>query len=68
MYVTIAEVPGAMIIFVADPGAAPEVVGVIASSGAAQNVKMQRLFSVEEVAAVRQKRTELHASYRPPGH
>jgi hypothetical protein len=48
-------------------GLAPLVVGVIASSGAAQNVKMQRLFSGEEVAAIRQKRTQLQASYRPPG-
>jgi uncharacterized protein with GYD domain len=67
MYGTIAEGPGAMIIFDADPGAAPAVVGVIASSGAAQNVKMQRLFSGEEVAAIRQKRTQLQSSYKAPG-
>jgi uncharacterized protein with GYD domain len=67
MYGTIAEGPGAMAIFDIDPAAAPAVVGVIASSDAVRNVKMQRLFSGEEVVAVRQKRAQLQASYRPPG-
>jgi uncharacterized protein with GYD domain len=67
MYGTIAEGPGAMAIFDIDPAAAPAVVGVIASSDAVHNVKMQRLFSGEEVAAVRQKRTQLQASYKSPG-
>jgi uncharacterized protein with GYD domain len=68
MYGTIAEGPGAMAIFDIDPAAAPAVVGVIASSGAVDNVKMQRLFSGEEVTAVRQKRVQLQASYAAPGH
>jgi uncharacterized protein with GYD domain len=67
MYGTIAEGPGAMAIFDVDPAVAPAVVGVVASSDAVQNVKMQRLFSGDEVAAVRQKRTQLQASYRAPG-
>jgi uncharacterized protein with GYD domain len=67
MYGTIAEGPGAMAIFDIDPAAAPAVVGVIASSDAVHNVKMQRLFSGEEIAAIRQKRTQLQASYKPPG-
>jgi uncharacterized protein with GYD domain len=67
MYGTIAEGPGAMAIFDIDPAAAPAVVGVVASSDAVHNVKMQRLFSGEEVAAIRQKRTQLQASYKPPG-
>jgi uncharacterized protein with GYD domain len=67
MYGTIAEGPGAMAIFDVDPAVAPAVVGVVASSEAVQNVKMQRLFSGDEVAAVRQKRTQLQASYRAPG-
>jgi uncharacterized protein with GYD domain len=68
MYGTIAKGPGAMAIFDIDPAAAPAVVGVIASSDALQNVEMQRLFSGEEVRAVRQKRAQLQASYSPPGH
>jgi uncharacterized protein with GYD domain len=67
MYGTIAEGPGAMAIFDIDPAAAPAVVGVIASSDAVRDVKMQRLFSGEEVVAVRQKRAQLQASYKPPG-
>ena len=67
MYGTIAEGPGAMAIFDIDPAAAPAVVGVVASSDGVQNVKMQRLFSGDEVAAVRKKRTELQKSYRAPG-
>ena len=68
MYGTIAKGPGAMAIFDIDPAAAPAVVGVIASSDALQNVEMQRLFSGEEVRAVRQKRAQLQASYSPPGY
>ena len=68
MYGTIAKGPGAMAIFDIDPAAAPAVVGVVASSDALQNVEMQRLFSGEEVRAVRQKRAQLQASYSPPGH
>ena len=67
MYGTIAEGPGAMAIFDIDPAAAPAVVGVVASSDAVHNVKMQRLFSGEEVAAIRQKRAQLQASYKTPG-
>ena len=67
MYGTIAEGPGAMAIFDIEPAAAPAVVGVIASSDAVHNVKMQRLFSGDAVRAVRQKRAQLQASYTPPG-
>jgi uncharacterized protein with GYD domain len=67
MYGTIAEGPGAMVIFEADPAVAPAISGVAASSGAVTNVKVQHLLSGEEVRAIRQKRTELQKSYRPPG-
>jgi hypothetical protein len=68
MYGTIAEGPGAMVIFEADPAVAPAVSGVVAAaSDGVTNVKMQRLLSGEEVRAIRQKRTELQKSYRPPG-
>ena len=67
VYGTIAEGPGAMVIFEADPAVAPAIAGVAASSGGVANVKYQRLFSGDEVRAIRQKRVELHKSYRPPG-
>jgi hypothetical protein len=67
MYGTIADGPGAMVIFDADPAVAPALAGVTASSDGVENVKMQRLFSGDEVRAIRQKRIELQKSYRPPG-
>jgi len=67
MYGTIADGPGAMVIFEADPAVAPAISGVAASSGRVTNVKVQRLLSGDEVRAIRQKRTELQKSYSPPG-
>jgi uncharacterized protein with GYD domain len=67
MYGTIAEGPGAMVIFDADPSVAPAVAGVAAASDGLQNIKMQRLFSEEEVTAIRQKRAQIQASFRAPG-
>src|SRR6266700_1513934 len=67
MYGTIAEGPGAMVIFEADPAVAPAIAGVAASSDGVSNVKMQRLVSGDEVRANRQKRAELQKSYSPPG-
>jgi len=67
MYYTIADGPGAMVIFDADPSSAPAITSVVASSEAVQNIKLQRLFSGDEVGAIRQKRVQLQASYKPPG-
>lgn len=67
MYGTIAEGPGAMVIFDADPSVAPAVASVAAASDGLQNVKMQRLFTEEEVAAIRQKRAQIQSSFRAPG-
>jgi len=67
MYGTIAEGPGAMVIFEADPAVAPALAGVAASSDSVANVKLQQLFTGDEVRAIRQKRIELQKSYRPPG-
>ena len=66
MYGTIAEGPGAMVIFEADPAVAPAVAAVAASSDGVTNVRLQRLLSGDEVRAARQKRVELQNSYRPP--
>jgi len=67
MYGTIAEGPGAMVIFDADPSVAPAIAGVAAASDGLHNVKLQRLFSGDEVRAVRQKRIQLQGSFKAPG-
>ena len=67
MYATIAEGPGAMVIFDIDPAVAPAIVAVAASSDAVHNIKMQRLFTTDEMMAIRAKRVELQAAYAAPG-
>jgi uncharacterized protein with GYD domain len=68
MYSTVAEGPGAMVIFdVADPEMAPAIAGVALSGGGLQNAKFMRLMSPEEVANVRQKGREIRDAYRAPG-
>ena len=67
MYGTMAKGPGAMVIFDADPVAAGAITGVAASTDGLHNVKVQRLFSGDEVRAIRQKRAQIHASFKPPG-
>jgi uncharacterized protein with GYD domain len=67
MYGTIAEGPGAMVICDIDPAAAPAVVGVAASSDGLHNVKVQRLFTGDEVMAIRQKRAQLQGFFKAPG-
>jgi uncharacterized protein with GYD domain len=67
MYATMADGPGAIAIFDADPTVAPSVGAVVASSDGVQNFKMVRLFTMEEVIGIRQKRIQLQSSYKPPG-
>jgi len=67
MYGTVAEGPGAMVIFEADPATAPAISAVAASSDGITNVKLQRLLSGDEVRAARQKRVELQKSFKAPG-
>jgi hypothetical protein len=69
MYGTIADGPGAMVIVDVPPssGVAAAITAVVASSDGVQNVKSQRLFSMEEITAIRKKPVELQASYTPPG-
>jgi DNA primase len=59
--------PGAMVIIDVDPGIGAAIAAVVASSDGVQNVKAQRLFSMDEVIAIRKKRIELQSSYSPPG-
>ena len=47
---------------------APQWLALITSSDALHNVEVQRLFTGEQVTAIRQKRAQLQASYAAPGH
>jgi len=67
MYGTMVDGPGAMVIVDVDPGVGAAIAAVVASSDGVQNVKAQRLFSMDEVLAIRKKRVQLQASYSPPG-
>jgi hypothetical protein len=62
-----ADGPGAIAIFDAEPAVAPAVGAVVASSDGVQNFKMVRLFTMEEVMGIRKKRIELQSSYKQPG-
>jgi len=67
MYGTMVDGPGAMVIVDVDPGVGAAIAAVVASYDGVQNVKAQRLFSTDEVMAIRKKRIQLQASYSPPG-
>ena len=67
MYATMADGPGAMSIFDADPADAAAVGAIVASSDGVKNFKMVRLFTMEEVIGIRQKRIQLQSSFKPPG-
>ena len=68
LYSTVAEGPGAMVIFdVPDPAMAPAISGVVIASGSVQNLKLMRLLSQEEVIGVRQKANQIRGAYKPPG-
>ena len=68
MWAKSANGPGVMLVFdVADPDMAPAMTGVAVSAGAIQNVGLTRLFSMEEVANIRQKAKDIQGAYKPPG-
>ena len=57
-----------MVIFnVADPAMAPAMTGVAVSAGTVQNVELTRLFTMEEVAGIREKARQIRGAYKPPG-
>src|SRR5262245_24701797 len=67
MYSTVADGPGAMVIFdVPDPSSAPAISGVVAASGAVHNIRLMRLLSPDEVTKVRQKAAQIRGSYKAP--
>ena len=68
MYGRATNGPGVMVIFdVTDPAMAPAVTGVAVSAGTVQNVQMTRLFTMEEIAGIRQKARQIRGAYKPPG-
>jgi uncharacterized protein with GYD domain len=68
MYGRASNGPGVLLIFdVPDPAMAPAMCGVAVSAGAIQNVELTRLFTMEEIADIRQKARQLHGVYKPPG-
>jgi uncharacterized protein with GYD domain len=68
MYGRASNGPGALVIFdVPDPAMAPAIVGVAVSAGSIQNPELTRLFSMEELADIRQKARQLRGAYKPPG-
>ena len=68
MYGRATNGPGVMTIFdVADPAMAPAMTGVVISAGTLQNVNLTRLFTMEEIAGIRQKAKQIRGAYVPPG-
>jgi uncharacterized protein with GYD domain len=68
IYGRAAKGPGVMVIFdVPDPAMAPAVCGVAVSAGTIQNVEITRLFTMEEIADIRQKAGKIRGAYKPPG-
>jgi uncharacterized protein with GYD domain len=68
MYGTSASGPGALVIFdVPDPSMAPAMAGVAVSAGAIENVKLTRLFTMDEIKNIRQNAAKLRSAYKPPG-
>jgi uncharacterized protein with GYD domain len=67
MYGTVAEGPGVLVIFDADPSVTPAIAGVATSAGAIHNVKLQRLLAQDELVGIRQKAAQIRGAYKPPG-
>ena len=68
MYGVSANGPGVMVIFdVPDPAMAPAISGVAVSSGSVQNVKLTRLFTMDEIKGIRQNAAKIRGAYKPPG-
>ncbi len=60
--------PGAMVIFdVSDPDMATATCGVAVSAGTVQNAQLTRLFTMDEIAGIRQKARPIRGAYKPPG-
>jgi uncharacterized protein with GYD domain len=68
MYSSAVDGPGVLVIFdVPDPSMAPAISGLTVTAGTLQNVKLTRLFTMDEIKQVRQNAVKLRSSYSPPG-
>jgi len=65
MYGRMTNGPGTMVVIDAPPLTGPAICAAIAASGAFQNVRMERLFTMDEVSQIRQKRIEISGAFRP---
>ena len=66
-YFTTSDGPGVLTIIDVDPNAAAAIVGTVVATDSVRDVKMTRLWTNDEVIAVRKKRVELQSAYKPPG-
>ena len=66
-YFTTSDGPGVFTIIDADPVAAAAIVGTVTATDAVRDIRMTRLWTNDEVIAVRKKRVELQSSYKAPG-
>ena len=66
-YFTAADGPGVLTIIDVDPTAAAAIVGTVVATDSVRDVKMTRLWTNDEVIAVRKKRVELQSAYKAPG-
>lgn len=67
VYFTTTDGPGAMVIVDAEASDVAAMVSTVAATDSVRDMKMTRLWTNEEVTAIRKKRVELSKSYRPPG-
>jgi len=67
LYFTTGDGPGAMIIVDAEAAAVAAMVSTVAATDSVRDIKMTRLWTNEEVTAIRKKRVELSKAYTPPG-
>ncbi len=67
LYFTTSDGPGVLAIIDAEATAAAAVVGTVAATDSVRDLKMTRLWTPEEVIAVRKKRVELKTAYNAPG-
>ena len=69
MFGTSAGGLGALVIFdVPDSSMAPAIAGVAVSAGAVQNVKLTRLFTMDDIKNIRQNAAKIRGAYKSFGH
>lgn len=68
MYGKASSGPGVLLILdLPDPAMAPAITGVAVSAGAIHHVELTRLFTMEEIADIREKARKVRGTYKPPG-